>query len=171
MEVGDLLLQGNITRLARQFGRTVFETEALTACAGDDSTWKASDWHWDSRAFVAAPKEGHSHSSTCCKKRKTEILTGVPDTLLGSCGGCKAAELAPLKFFLQTDNSSGISLPKVGIVAHLLNLASMNLCQWWFLILTQTVISCIHSQVCPSIYWSVIAVVSGHCPNSCGHSA
>ena len=86
----------------------MLENKLSTACAGDDSTWRAADWHWDSRAFVAAPKDG-LHTSVCCKKRKTASVTGLPETFTGSCGGCKAAELAPLKLLQQPDNSTGSS--------------------------------------------------------------
>ena len=86
---------------------SVLEYKVSTACPGDESTWKAADWHWDSRAFVAAPKDGLQDTSICCKKRKTEKLSDVPDSFAGSCGGCQAAELAPLKILQQPDNSTG----------------------------------------------------------------
>ncbi|KAL3133811.1 hypothetical protein ABBQ32_008285 [Trebouxia sp. C0010 RCD-2024] len=81
---------------------------------GDDSTWRMSDWQWDSRAFIAAPKqpkEKQQEAVSSCKKRKTGTVTGLCDLSARPCGGCKAAELEPLKFeFIQrADNSAGSS--------------------------------------------------------------
>ncbi|KAL3143349.1 hypothetical protein ABBQ38_002184 [Trebouxia sp. C0009 RCD-2024] len=77
--------------------------------AGDESTWKMSDWQWDSRAFIAAPKEEEQEAVSSCKKRKTGTVTGFCDISVRPCGGCKAAELEPLKFIQLADNSTGSS--------------------------------------------------------------
>ena len=66
-----------------------------------------SDWQWDSRAFVAAPKVEQQEAWSSCKKRKTSSVTGFRDISARPCGGCKAAELEPLKFLQQADPSTG----------------------------------------------------------------
>lgn len=64
-----------------------------------------SDWHWDSKAFLAKPV-AHSEAmpgSASYKKRKTDEL---PD-LHGSpaaCGGCRARSTIPFGFELKTES-------------------------------------------------------------------
>lgn len=156
---------------------SVPEDEVSNACAGDDSTWKAADWHWDSRAFVAAPKDGLQDTSNCCKKRKTESLTGFPGTFPGSCGGCRAAELAPLNFLQQTDNSTGSSrsandllgssFPKVGwlLLYFSLNMALTNLSHWSRVLLIDALIAFekpVGLMLCQQV-WPGVAVWSMVC--------
>lgn len=90
-----------------QFNLCVSTLEAPWACAGDDSTWKMSDWEWDSRAFVAAPKKDQQEALSSNKKRKTDAVLGLCGVSARPCGGCRAAELEPLEFLRQADNSAG----------------------------------------------------------------
>ena len=81
--------------------------EAPWTCAGDDSTWKMSDWEWDSRAFVAAPKKDQQEALSSNKKRKTDAVLELCGVSARPCGGCRATELEPLEFLRQADNSAG----------------------------------------------------------------
>lgn len=110
MDVDDCLLAGkracnetggHVSRLAKPP-----KSSNVPRSAGDDSSWKMSDWQWDPKAFRAKPvvqPDTGSGSTSCCKKRRTDRNSAlqIPHP---ACGGCKARSSISLGLELTAES-------------------------------------------------------------------
>ena len=113
MEVDDSLLAGEpaCCETARHVSGLPkpLRSSKVSPNAGDDSSWRMSDWRWDSKAFRAKPvnaTETEPGSASCCRKRKSAHTTQP-----SACGGCKARSAMP--FGLELNNSNNKILKTV----------------------------------------------------------
>lgn len=85
-------------------------SSSVPRSAGDDSSWRMSDWHWDPKAFRAQPVLGTQTGSglaSCCRKRKPANNAGL-QAQPSACGGCKAR--SAISFGLELNNSNNKAL-------------------------------------------------------------